>query len=188
MVIAPMLSPNIALALATTLGDKDLLKQSIITNLSGVTISLSISVVIGFLWPYGFEAEELLSRTDVRASSIIIAIVSGAAGVLSLASGISSALVGVMMAAALLPPAVTFGIMLGAGDESAAIGAFLLLVVNIVCVNLAAKLTFMMKGVAPRTWYEKKKVKEETIWYLFFWFISLLALAIIIYYRGVTGV
>ena len=184
MVIAPMLSPNIALALATILGDRKLIKQSIITNLTGLVISLVIAIIIGALWPYGFEAEELVSRTDVRASSIIIAIVSGAAGVLSLASGVSSALVGVMMAAALLPPAVTLGIMVGAGQNDNALGAFLLLAVNIVCVNLAAKITFMFKGVEPRTWYRKKKAKAEMRWYLFFWIASLIVLAAIIYFRG----
>ena len=36
-----------------------------------------------------------------------------------------------------------------------AIGAALLLAVNIVCVNLASKIVMVVKGIYPRTWYER---------------------------------
>jgi len=67
-----------------------------------------------------------------------------AAAALSLTTGLSSVLVGVMVAVALLPPAATLGIMLGQGNMSLAIGAGLLLAVNIVSVNLASKIVFLL--------------------------------------------
>ena len=60
-------------------------------------------------------------------------------------------LVGVMVAVALMPPAVTAGLMLSSGQVSLFFGALLLLVVNIVCLNFAANLVFFAKGVGPRT-------------------------------------
>ena len=78
-----------------------------------------------------------------------------------------------MVAVALLPPAATFGILLGAGKSDLAIGAGLLLAINIVSVNLSAKLAFIAKGVKPRNWIEKNKARQSAIVSGIFWFVSL---------------
>ncbi|MFC7048145.1 TIGR00341 family protein [Emcibacter nanhaiensis] len=184
MVIAPLLGPNLALALSTALGDLDLMGRSIRTMVTGFAIALALSICLGYFWTGPLDSQELLSRTEVGFDSIALALVSGAAAVLSLASGISSVLVGVMVAVALLPPGATMGIMIGSGNMEAAQGAALLLAVNIVCVNLAAKLVFFFKGVGPREWYEKQKAKQAMIFYLFFWLISLVVLGFVILERA----
>lgn len=183
MVIAPLLGPNIALALATTLGDIPLMRRAIMTNLTGVMLSLAVAFLIGFFWSGPLESNELMTRTDVGYSGIVLAIASGAAAVLSLTTGLSSVLVGVMVAVALLPPAMTMGLMAGSGNMSAALGAGLLLAVNVVCVNLAAKVVFLMKGVGPRTWYEKRRARGQVRTSLIFWGISLVILIAAIYLR-----
>lgn len=88
-----------------------------------------------------------------------------------------------MVAVALLPPAVTFGIMLGFGDASLASGAALLLAINVVCVNLAIKVVFFFKGIRPRTWWEKKKAKRAMAIYILVWVVTLIILVFIIYGR-----
>lgn len=173
MVIAPLLGPNLALAFASALGDSTLIWQSLKTNIVGMSIALVISIALGYFWPYEMTSQEILSRTDVGYDGVILALVSGAAAVLSLASGLSNSLVGVMVAVALLPPAATFGMMLGAGRLDLAIGAGLLLAINIVSVNLSAKLAFIAKGVKPRTWIEKNKARQSGIVSIIFWLISL---------------
>jgi len=50
--------------------------------------------------------------------------------------------------------------MLGGAHTDLAIGASLLLAINIVCVNLASKVVFFVKGVRPRTWLEKETAKR----------------------------
>ena len=173
MVIAPLLGPNLALAFASALGDTTLIWQALKTNAIGISVALLISITLGYFWPYDITSQEILSRTDVGYAGVILALVSGAAAVLSLASGYSNSLVGVMVAVALLPPAVTFGLMLGAGRFDMAIGASLLLAINIVSVNLSAKLAFISKGVKPRTWIEKNKARQSTIVSIVFWLVSL---------------
>jgi len=74
--------------------------------------------------------------------------------------------------------------MLGSGQMDLALGAALLLAVNIVCVNLAAKIVFIARGVKPRTWFEKRKAKQSMTTYMIIWIISLLVLVISIYLRG----
>ena len=183
MVIAPLLGPNIALSFATSLGEGKLLWSALKSNVVGMFVALILSVLIGLLWPLNFDSHELMARTDVGMDGIVLALVSGAAAVLSLTSGLSSALVGVMVAVAILPPTATLGLMLGAGNFQYALGAGLLLAVNIVCVNLASNLVFLVKGIKPRTWYEQKKAKQSMIVFVVFWLTILVILVVTVKVR-----
>ncbi len=180
MVIAPLLGPNLALALGTSLGDWGLMARSLRTNIAGVAIAGGMAVVIGMLWPDVLDSPELMSRTVVGLDSIALALASGAAAALSITSGLPSVLVGVMVAVALLPPTATAGLMLGAGNYPLAGGAALLLAVNVVCVNLSAKVIFLIKGIQPRTWWQKTKAKKAMTLYLGIWVLSLFVLITLI--------
>lgn len=181
MVIAPLLGPNLALALAAALGDTALMWRSLKTSLAGLTLALVLSVIIGLVWPLNFDSRELLTRTHVGLDSAVLALASGAAAVLSMTTGLPSVLVGVMVAVALLPPTATLGLMLGANEWMPAMGAGLLLAVNIVCVNLSAKIVFRIRGTKPRTWLEQQKAKQSMTAYISFWVLSLLILAGAVY-------
>ena len=183
MVIAPLLGPNISLAFATSLGDGELMWQSLKTNLTGVGLTMLISMAIGFIWSEQLHNYEIISRTDVGLDGVLLALASGAAAVLSLTTGLSSALVGVMVAVALLPPAATMGMLLGSGQQGLALGAGLLLAVNVVCVNLSAKLMFLLKGVKPRTWLEKRKARQSVSIYILIWIVTLGILLVVMTLR-----
>src|SRR5690606_8016639 len=133
----------------------------------------------------GFDAPELLSRTKVGYDGIALALASGAAAVLSLVAGVSSALVGVMVAVALMPPAVAIGIMLGAGNPEGALGAAVLLGVHVVCVNLAAQSVFVAKGIRLRTWWEQKASAASLRINFAMWMVLLAALVGAITWRKV---
>jgi len=183
MVIAPLLGPNLAMALGTALGDTDLMWKAFKTGLAGMSLALVLSILIGIFWPLNVESRELLARTYVGLDSAVLAMASGAAAVISLTSGIPSILVGVMVAVALLPPAATMGLMLGAGQTDLAYGAAFLLAVNIVAINLSAKLAFLIQGIKPRTWLEKKKAKQSMLSYIIIWVLTLAALLFVIYFH-----
>jgi uncharacterized hydrophobic protein (TIGR00341 family) len=183
MVIAPLLGPNMALALATALGDTELIWKSLKTGAVGFVVALGLSMLIGKLWHLNFDSRELLARTDVGLDSVALALASGAAAVLSLSTGLPSVLVGVMVAVALLPPTATMGLLLGAGKMKLAVGAGLLLAVNVVCINLSAKVTFLARGIKPRTGLEKQKARQSMITYIVFWVVALSILIVAIYLR-----
>ena len=183
MVIAPLLGPNMALAFATTLGEGKLLWSALKSNMAGLLTALLLSTLIGFIWPLNFDSRELMMRTDVGMDGVVLALVSGAAAVLSLTAGLASSLVGVMVAVAILPPTATLGLMLGAGNYQYALGAALLLAVNVVCVNLASNITFLLKGIKPRTWFEKKKAKQSLIIFVLFWLVALAVLILAVKIR-----
>ncbi len=78
MVIAPLLGPNLALALATALGDRDLMWRSLRSNLVGLFLAIGLAFLIALLWAVNVESRELLSRTDVGLDSVALALTSGA--------------------------------------------------------------------------------------------------------------
>lgn len=181
MVIAPLLGPNVALALSTTLGDSKLFIKSVKTNLTGIGAALVLSVIMGMILEVDISVYEIASRTEVHLSDIALALASGAAGVLAYTIGMSAAVIGVMVAVALLPPLVTVGLLVGDLQFGAAYYALLLLTTNIICVNLAAVATFAVQGVSPRTWYKAAKAKKINKIAFIFWGVLLLILSILIY-------
>ncbi|EGV31262.1 Conserved hypothetical protein CHP00341 [Thiorhodococcus drewsii AZ1] len=183
MVIAPLLGPNLALSLGTALGDIGLMKKAVWTLLVGILTAVALSAILAYFWPNALTSQEVLARTTAGLDSVALALASGAAAALSLTTGLSSVLVGVMVAVALLPPAATLGLMLGDGRFDLATGAGLLLAVNIVCVNLSSKLVFVVKGISPRKWMEKQKAKRAMVIYALVWILTLLALILIIMER-----
>ncbi len=183
MVIAPLLGPSLALSFATALGDAPLLRSSALTLLIGISIIILLSILLGWLWPHELLSKEILSRTEVGLESIALALASGAAAALSLTTGLSSVLVGVMVAVALLPPSAVLGLMLGSGNFDLATGAFLLLGVNVVSINLASNIVFFLKGINPRTWREQQKARRATLIVACAWLLMLCTLVVLILLR-----
>lgn len=162
MVMAPLLGPNVALALGTTLGDVALLRRALLTSLAGIAAALALSVVIGFLTQVDPTLSEVASRTQVRLGDVALALASGCGGALAFTTGVSASLIGVMVAVAMLPPLVTSGLLFGGGHPALASGALSLFLVNLICVNLAGVITFLAQGIRPATWWEKDRAATAT--------------------------
>jgi len=161
MVIAPLLGPILAFALAAALGDLSLMKKSAKTAIAGLTLGFAFALCLTLFMPVNTSSYELVSRTVIGPEIIALALASGAAAALSLSTGISSALVGVMVAVALLPPSVAAALYLGAGETEHAAGAALLLGLNVVCAVLSAQLVFVYKGIRPRRWISQRKAARS---------------------------
>lgn len=183
MVIAPLLGPNLAFSLGAALGERQLMFQAAKTNIIGLSLSVSLGVFAGLYLPNGLNNPELLARTQVGVEDVALALASGAAAVLSLTNGISSTLVGVMVAVALLPPAMAVGLMLGQAQLHPALGAAILLTVNVVCVNLSAQVVFLFKGMKPRTWLQQQGARQSAMVNAMFWILMLLLLLAVITMR-----
>ena len=172
MVIAPLLGPNMALALATTLGDLELARRALKANGAGVGLAFAVALLLGWLPFVDIDSAELVARTEIDVSDILLGLAAGAAGALAFTSGVSAALVGVMVAVALLPPLVTFAIFLVRGDANA-LAALLLLAVNVICVNLAGVGVFLAQGIRPRTWWEAARSERRARRALALWLVML---------------
>lgn len=156
MVIAPLLGPILGFSLGAALGDRKLLFGAARTLGIGVALALGCAVLISFMIPVDFSSRELMSRAEVRLDGMVLAIAAGAAAALSLTRGANATLVGVMVAAALLPPGAAVGLFLGTGEFALASRAGLLLSLNVASLVLSALVVFRLRGIRPRTWLEKK--------------------------------
>ena len=176
MVIAPLLQPNMALAVATTLGDKSLAYRTLRTGSIGILLALLLAVAIGYVIPVSLESSEIASRVQVRWPDGILAFASGVAGAIALTSEERSGIVGVMVSVALLPPLVVAGLLLGAAEWSSAFGASLLTLTNVICLNLAAVTTFLIQDLRPRQLQAQPQAEQVTQAAYSIWLLLLMAL------------
>lgn len=180
MVIAPLIGPNVALSLATTLGDISLTRNALKTGISGTLIALILSIFIGYTFSINPDATEIKSRTVVGIGDIVLALSAGCAGALAFTTGIPTTVIGVIIAVALLPPVVTCGMLFGAGYWDKAFNAMILSIINVISINLAGVVTFLLQGIKPITWWEVNIAKKATRRAIVIWVSLLLTLIIVI--------
>lgn len=180
MVIAPLLGPTVAFALGLTLGDLSLSRLAAKTSGAGVAVAFGLSVVVGLLLTVDPEVGELAARTEVGLGDVAIAMAAGSAGSLAYTTGLPTAIIGVMVAVALLPPLVAAGLLTGAGYPDLAAGSAVLTLVNFTCISLAAVATFLVRRVRPRTWWEAEKAKKATRIAVISWLGLLVVLVVLI--------
>ena len=162
MVIAPLLKPNMALAVAIILGDLSLALKTIRVGIVGILVPIVFSILIGLLIPVSPDLPEIAIRTKLTLPDIVVALASGAAAAISLTAGEISSIVGVMVSVALLPPLVTWGMLMGSGEWEPALGAMLLVTANIASLNLAAIATLILQDVRPTGWLQSIQAKKLT--------------------------
>ena len=187
MMIAPLLLPNMSLALGTTLGSRRLIGRSVWCNAAGVVLCIAFAAAVGASVEIDPGVKELKLRSEATYSDVAVALAAGAAGCLAITSGASANLTGVMVAVALLPPMVAFGLLLGRGDWALAGGAGLLLAVNLACINLAAVATFLLQGVRPGTWYDADRAKRASYASLVAWFLAVSGTVALIWWTQSRG-
>ena len=187
MVIAPLLGPNVALSLATTLGDFSLAKNALKTNLVGILTAVAFSIAIGFFLHVNPHIPEIESRTRVGLEEVVLALVSGCAGTLAFTSGVPATLIGVAVAVAILPPLVSFGLLIGSGYISLSLGALLLFFINITSINLAGIITFFAQGIFPQAWLERKNAKKSIAVSVIILFLLLAIFSAAIFYLLKNG-
>lgn len=184
MVIAPLLGPILAVILGASLGDMKLITRAVRTATVGFLIAVAIGTAAGLFVDYDPGIGQISSRSDVGPEGVALALASGTAAALSVTTGVSAALVGVMVSAALLPPAVAIGLFLGDGHLYLASGAALLFFVNVAALTLAGQVVFLTQGIRPRKWYERKAANNSVVISIAFWTVALIILVATDYLRG----
>jgi uncharacterized hydrophobic protein (TIGR00341 family) len=184
MVMAPLLAPNMALSLATTLGDAKLASQAVRTTFIGILLAAIVALVCGFLLSIDPKSTEIASRTSVGPTDLVVALAAGIAGALAFTSGVPTSLVGVMVAVALLPPLVVCSMLFAAGHWGESLGALLLLLCNVIAINLAGVGTFLLQGVSPRSWWDAERSKRMSRRALGVWIALLVIVGVLILISG----
>jgi uncharacterized hydrophobic protein (TIGR00271 family) len=163
MLVAPLMSPLIAFAVGMTLGKLDLVWRATIVLVQGIAAALLIAFLIGWLSPTTIVTSEMAARGNPSLLDMGVALASGFIGAYATArKHIPSALAGVAIAAALMPPLATVGLGLAFGDFGLASGATLLFVTNIISIILAAWATFFWLGMRPSKKVDARRTRRTS--------------------------
>jgi uncharacterized hydrophobic protein (TIGR00271 family) len=150
MLVAPLMSPILAMAFSLVLGDVRMLAQSGESTLKGILLAIVVAVVIALVIPPLPISAQILARTQPNLLDLIVALASGAAAAYALArKHLAAALPGVAIAAALVPPLCVVGYGLGYGMYGVAGGALLLFATNLSAIVLSAATVFLLLGFRP---------------------------------------
>jgi len=159
MVIAPLMGPAMATSVGTVVSDSKLFLKGVKLQAIGVFVAIfsaaAFALVIkqASLIAPGLDITaipEVRSRLIPDVLSLFIALGSGIAAAISLARGVSSVLVGAMIAVALVPPAAAVGLGMVWGVPLAMVGAGVLLLVNLLSMNIVSLLVFWYLGYRPK--------------------------------------
>ncbi|MCC6615452.1 MAG: TIGR00341 family protein [Anaerolineae bacterium] len=163
MLVAPFMQPCVGFAVGMATAELQLVRRGLSALLVGVPLALAFAFVIGTLADLQTPTTEMLARTQPGLLDIGVAMMSGIIGAYALArKNISSALAGVAIAAALMPPLCTFGLELAAGRQDTALRAGLIFATNIVGISVAAWIVFLWLGIRPH--WEDARSRSRYLW------------------------
>lgn len=150
MLVAPLMSPILAVSHSIVLGDINNVTRASESTIKGIVLTISVAVGVSILIPAQPITREILSRTQPNFLDLLVALASGAAAAYSLSrKHLAAALPGVAIAVSLVPPLVVVGYGLGYGLYGIAGGAMLLFLTNLIAVILAAAVVFLLLGFRP---------------------------------------
>ncbi|MFX1562982.1 MAG: TIGR00341 family protein [Promethearchaeota archaeon] len=195
MLLAPLMGPILGLSFGAVINDRRMVITGVKNETYGLLIAVIMGIVLGVvlipLAPvYSWPTDEMLVRGELIGLiiGIVVAAASGAGVALAVTRGEISSLVGVAIAASLMPPAVNAGmnlsfaligpILIGSSVNLAthmllAGISFSLVIVNILFINIVAMLVFKLKAVAPIKgksilWHDLPKLdhkRREELWH-----------------------
>lgn len=150
MLVAPLMSPIIAVSVGITFGDIRVLRNALTATIQGAVAAIFVGTLIALIVPGDLLTNEVLSRTQPTLIDLMVAVFSGMAGAYAIARReVGEALPGVAIAAALVPPLGTVGVGLALGNAPVALGALILFTTNFVAIIFAASVVFLLLGVRP---------------------------------------
>ncbi|NTV45420.1 MAG: TIGR00341 family protein [Chlorobiales bacterium] len=139
MLISPLMGPIIGIGFSMGVNDIETLKRSF-RNLSvAIFISILTSALYFLISPINEAQSELLARTTPTTYDVLIAIFGGGAGVVAFSrkGEKGTAIPGVAIATALMPPLCTVGFGLATMNFRFFFGAFYLFMINSVFIALS---------------------------------------------------
>ncbi|MFZ0408802.1 MAG: DUF389 domain-containing protein [Cyanobium sp.] len=132
MVVAPWILPLQAMAFEVLRGSLPSFGTALRTLLLGVLLGVAVSVGVGLLVGMPSFGEEVFARTRPNLLDLAVALAAGGVAMFAkLRKEAISALAGLAIAVALVPPICVVGLSLSAGLWSQAMGALLLFLTNL---------------------------------------------------------
>ena len=142
MLISPLMGPILGLGFSIATNDFQTFKNSSFNFFVMVFISVLTAFIFFSIFPLRDESSELLSRTRPDIRDVLIAFFGGLALIIAKTKkeNISSAIFGVAIATALMPPLCTAGYYLANTNLENAGGAMYLFIINSIYITIATYL------------------------------------------------
>jgi uncharacterized hydrophobic protein (TIGR00271 family) len=147
MLVSPLMGPILAAGLSLAASDLYLGVKSLAGIILSIFGAITFSAGIVWLLPFHVPTTEILARTQPNVLDLGVAILSGLAGSIVICRGGEgggvTAMPGVAIAVALMPPLCAVGFGIGAGfDWQIISGAGLLFLTNLVAITASAFIVF----------------------------------------------
>ena len=147
MIVAMLLGPISGIALSLVDSDISFLKSSLYTLFLGTSVVMVTAFIIGLLHRDIPITQEIMARTAPNLIDLMVALAGGAAGAYaSVSPRLSTALVGVAIATALVPPLSSASILFAHGEIDLGLGAFFLTFTNMVAIQFASSVVLWIAG------------------------------------------
>lgn len=171
MLISPLLGPIYAFAVNTSVGNSrnvfNCVKIITILLVMVIAISFVVTAILSLVITLSITPE-ISSRLDANPVYILMACLLGFATIFALSEKIPEGVAGVAVAAALLPPAVVFGISLYLVPASA-IAALTLTLQNIIGLLVGSIIAVLILQIRPRGFFEQitaQRYVRRVLWVL----------------------
>ncbi|MCB9139999.1 MAG: TIGR00341 family protein [Caldilineaceae bacterium] len=150
MLVAPLMSPMMAIGYAVVRGNLQLFGQALLSTLLGIVLAVGASALTASVFPIQGVSNEILIRANPNLLDLFIAVLAGLAGAYATCrKDISSSLPGVAISVSLVPPLCVVGFGIGYGNERIATNALLLFSTNLAGIVFAGIVVFVLLGFRP---------------------------------------
>jgi uncharacterized membrane protein len=153
MLIAPFAGPAMNVAIATASGDWSLLWRNTVRYFAALGVTVAVTALLSILLRQGTATLTMVNISEVSSMTVLLPLVTGAAGALNLvqperSSLVSGTAVGLLVAAALAPPAGLIGMAAAIGRWDMTVNAAFKLMLQLVAINLSGALVFRLYGLS----------------------------------------
>ena len=159
MVIAPIIGPALTASVGVVTSDRKMIADSLWMQLYGLGLAVAAAAFLAAVFRFGgFVPETLdlptLDLLGVRLApnmlSLVVGVAAGTAAGIGLTTKGPTSIIGVMIAAALIPTAGATGIAIAWVDSKIALGTAILLLVTMIAINLAVLGVLLVLGYRKR--------------------------------------
>lgn len=181
MLISPLMSPILGIGLGVAINDKDALIDALMHFGAAILIALIFSTLYFWMTPLDEFTEQIQARTEPTFLDILVGIFGGVAGIVSYArKDISTAIPGVAIATALMPPLCVTGFGLANGDWDVASKSFYLFFLNSFFVAFSTYLVLRYLKF-PYKEFASKAERKKNVWRIVIFSILMVIPSIIIF-------
>jgi len=172
MVIAPLLGPSMATSAATVIYDESLFVESTKYQMTGLLVALASAVAFAlFVKAFAVPSSAVNIQSSLATSNhtsptfllVAVALCAGMAGAVSLSTSGLTSLVGVMIAAAIMPPIGVVGVAIAWAHPTVVLGSSAVVLVNVFSINAAAIVCLWYLGYHPTDWRALRETRSRML-------------------------